>query len=68
MGTNTLFATAGPVESIVEHEIRIRAYEIYKRHGSREGHELDNWLPAEYEVLRQKGISVAPHNKRFPYR
>jgi hypothetical protein len=68
MATNTLFATAGPIESIVEHEIRIRAYEIYRCHGSREGHELDDWLQAEYEVLIQKGISVLPPDKRFPYR
>jgi hypothetical protein len=31
--------------------IRIRAYEIYQRRGQQEGHEVDDWLAAEVEVL-----------------
>jgi hypothetical protein len=68
MATNTSLTTAGPIESMVEQEIRIRAYEIYERHGSRKGHALDDWLQAEYEVLYQKGMSLAPPDKRIPYR
>jgi hypothetical protein len=63
-----LFASAGPIEAILEHEIQIRAYEIYQRHGSRQGRALDDWLQAEYEVLREKGISLAAPKKRVPYR
>jgi len=40
MVTNTLFATAGPIEPILEHEVRIRAYELYEQHGARNGHAL----------------------------
>jgi hypothetical protein len=69
MATNAIFATAGPIEPILEHEIRIRAYELYEQHGARNGHALDDWLQAEYEVLRQRGIVglTLPH-KRVVYR
>ena len=69
MATNTLFATAGPIEPMLEHEIRIRAYELYERRGAREGHALDDWLEAEYEVLRQRGVvGLAVPSKRLVYR
>jgi len=67
MATNALFATAGPLEAIVEHEIRLKAYEIYEFHGRRDGHALDDWLQAEYEV-RKKGADLVPPNKRVLYR
>jgi len=35
----------------VEAEIRRRAYELYERRGRIDGHELDDWLQAEAEVL-----------------
>ena len=31
--------------------IRTRAYELYEQRGFQEGHELDDWLQAEREVL-----------------
>jgi hypothetical protein len=31
--------------------IRLRAYELYEQRGREEGHELDDWLQAEAEVL-----------------
>jgi Protein of unknown function (DUF2934) len=34
-----------------ENLIRLRAYELYERRGSEAGHELDDWLQAEAEVL-----------------
>jgi hypothetical protein len=40
---------------MLEHEIRIRAYDLYERRGAGDGHALDDWLQAEYEVLRQRG-------------
>ncbi|HZS95685.1 MAG TPA: DUF2934 domain-containing protein [Terriglobales bacterium] len=52
----TKLSTAGkPVEPMLEHEIRMRAYDIYERRGSLDGHALDDWLQAEYETLRQRG-------------
>ena len=36
----------------VEAEIRSRAYELYERRGRVDGHELDDWLQAEAEVLQ----------------
>jgi len=69
MATNTLFATAGPIEAMLEHEIRIRAYELYKRRGARDGRALDDWLQAEYEVLRKRGaVGLAKPSNRAPYR
>jgi len=69
MATNTLFATAGPMEPMLEHEIRIRAYELFERRGARDGHALDDWLEAEYEVLRQRGVvGLAVPSKRVVYR
>ncbi len=32
-------------------EVRKRAYEIYQRHGSRPGHDQENWHQAESEIL-----------------
>ena len=33
-------------------EIAARAYEIYIEHGCLPGHDVDNWLQAEYELLQ----------------
>jgi len=40
-------------EPILEHAIRIRAYELYDQRGRVEGHALDDWLQAEAELLRR---------------
>ena len=34
-----------------EEQIRSRAYEIFLQSGSQPGHDLDNWLQAEYELM-----------------
>jgi hypothetical protein len=69
MAITTLFATAGPLEPMLEHEIRIRAYELYEGRGARDGHALDDWLDAECEILRQRGIvGLPPPGKRVVYR
>ena len=59
MASTKVSTTAKLVEPMLEHEIRIRAYDIYERRGTLDGHALDDWLQAEYEVLRQRG-TVAP--------
>jgi Protein of unknown function (DUF2934) len=40
-------------ESMVEHETRVRAYEIYENRGKTEGHALEDWLQAEVDVQRR---------------
>lgn len=49
--------TADPA---IEEQIRIRAYEIYEARGSGDGHDLDDWLQAEGEILgtQQKAIAA----------
>ncbi len=36
----------------IEREIQSRAYELYEQRGKKDGHELDDWLKAEAEVLQ----------------
>jgi len=43
-----------PGSAKVEAEIRRRAYELYEQRGRMDGHELDDWLQAEAEVLETK--------------
>ena len=42
-----------PVEPIVEHEIRLRAYDLFLQRGRADGHALEDWLKAEHEIVRQ---------------
>ena len=41
-------------EPMLQHEIRLRAYDLYERRGGAGEHALDDWLRAEAEVLREK--------------
>jgi len=43
-----------------EDRIRQRAYEIHKTRGGGPGHELDDWLQAERELLTEKEHLVGP--------
>ncbi len=38
----------------IEERIRRRAYEIYEQRGRIDGLELDDWLQAETEIIRQR--------------
>jgi hypothetical protein len=42
-----------PSDPMLEHEIRLRAYDIYLQRGCADGHALDDWLQAETEILRR---------------
>jgi uncharacterized protein len=43
-----------PQSSIARREqVRCRAYEIYEQRGREDGHELDDWLQAESEIVPQ---------------
>ena len=44
-------AKTWPPEPILEHEIRIRAYDLYAQRGRLDGRALEDWLQAESEIL-----------------
>jgi hypothetical protein len=39
--------------ALPEHEIRIRAYELYLARGAEPGRELEDWLQAERELTAE---------------
>ncbi len=43
----------------LEHQIRLRAQELYEARGREDGHELDDWLRAEQEVTSKKTRTAA---------
>jgi hypothetical protein len=49
--------TSEPQE--LEHEIRLRAQELYEARGREDGHELDDWLRAEEEITQKKARTIA---------
>ncbi len=49
-----------------EEQIRRRAYEIYLQRGCQPGHDRDDWLQAEYELMQlpiRKIAELAPPRK-----
>ena len=38
----------------LEHQIRLRAYELYEARGGEDGHEVEDWLRAEEEIAVKK--------------
>ena len=40
-----------PLESMLEKEVQVRAYELYEQRGKGAGFALQDWLHAEAEVL-----------------
>jgi hypothetical protein len=49
--------TSEPQE--LEHQIRLRAQELYEARGREDGHELDDWLRAEAEITQKKVRTAA---------
>ena len=43
----------------LEYQIRLRAYELYEARGRKDGHELDDWLRAEAEIMQKKAGTIA---------
>jgi len=39
---------------LTEEYIRLRAYQIYEQRGRQNGHDVDDWLQAEAEILGKK--------------
>ena len=53
-------ASTIPDPTQLEKQIRLRAYALYESRGCEDGHELDDWLQAEAEILgRQKRANAA---------
>jgi hypothetical protein len=50
-------ATSEPPE--LQHEIRLRAHELYEARGREDGHELEDWLRAEEEIKEKKVLIIA---------
>jgi hypothetical protein len=43
----------------VEEQIRLRAYGLYEARGREDGHDLDDWLKAEAEILGTRRKAAA---------
>ena len=49
--------TSEPQE--LEHQIRLRAYQLYQARGREDGHDLEDWLRAEEEITSKKVRTAA---------
>jgi hypothetical protein len=47
-----------PDPTMLEEQIRLRAYELYEARGHEDGHDLDDWLQAEAEILGSKKTAI----------
>ncbi len=45
--------------SNVQAQICQRAYELYEDRGRQDGHDLDDWLQAESEVMTKRTVAAA---------
>ena len=43
----------------LEEQIRHRAYELYEERGREDGHDLDDWLRAEAEIVQRRSRTIA---------
>ena len=50
-------ATESPVD--IQEQVRRRAFELYEQRGREGGHDLDDWLQAESELVQQRTKTVA---------
>lgn len=53
-----------PPDPMLEHAIRVRAYELYVQRGKIHGHAIDDWLRAEAEIVH--GHSASDSNLPDP--
>jgi hypothetical protein len=47
-------------------QVAARAYQIYLERGRQSGHEIDDWLQAEYELMRLPVRKLAELESRAP--
>ena len=52
-----------PDPTMLEEQIRPRAYALYEARGRRHGRDLDDWLQAEAEILGGKKTAIATERK-----
>ena len=50
-------ATESPVD--IQEQVRRRAFELYELRGREDGHDLDDWLQAESELVSLRTKAVA---------
>ncbi len=43
----------------LERRIRLRAYELFEQRGGEHGHDLEDWLQAELELIQRKPEKTA---------
>jgi len=55
--TAEIHTTQPPVD--LQEQVRRRAYELYEERGREDGHELEDWLQAESEVVQKSAKAVA---------
>ncbi|MGA8309630.1 MAG: DUF2934 domain-containing protein [Terriglobales bacterium] len=53
----TVMLPATPPEPMLEHATRCRAYELYVQRGMAHGHDVDDWLKAEAELVHGHSTS-----------
>ena len=49
---------------LTEELIRVRAYHFYENRGCEHGHDLDDWLQAEAEIVGKKPAATAEPEAR----
>ena len=52
-------ATAPGEPPLLEHQISLRAHELYEARGREDGHAMEDWLRAEEEITHKKAHSIA---------
>lgn len=48
-------ATNERLDPNLQERIRVRAYELYSQRGEGNGHDMEDWLQAEEEIVRGAG-------------
>ena len=51
-------------QELTEEIIRMRAHELFEQRGYQHGHDLDDWLQAEAEVMGKKSSASAEQMER----
>jgi hypothetical protein len=52
-------ATVNSEPHEIEHQIRLRAYELYEARGRENGHDQEDWVRAEVEITNKNARTVA---------
>lgn len=57
MNPLTVMLPISPPDPMLEHAIRLRAYEHYLQRGMTDGYAIDDWLKAEAEIVHGHSTS-----------